>query len=476
MLKKECFFFFYLMLISLSSFGQETWGISNSNFAGNMGIFLNPSSIVMAPYKQELNLLAGDIFADNNYLFLKKRSRFIIKSVTGETISSERFGDYYTRAPEKRGYISSYVMGPSYIKNKGKNAWGVHIAIRNAMSATGVPYHLAKFIYEGFDYLPQHGINYSSGPYKSASVGWLEVGGTYARVILKTDHDKHVLKAGITLNFLAGFYGLYLKSDNINYSVPNTNQLIVTNMNAEYGHATPIDGDNFAQDILKIRGFGGSATAGLTYINSMNISAYDCYAQSENKKKYNYRIGFSLIDFGYIKFGSKETRKNVFTNVSTNWQYIDSTRFLNWYHMDTVLSNRFYGNPFSARAGKSFSIFLPSSASLQFDYNFRPKYYINATIIQALPLSDYSVVRSSQVSLTLRYETRKWEIDVPLTYFEYDKLHLGLAIRYGVLVLGTDRLGTLIGAWDASSIDFFFGIKINSCDKLIRKSKTGCPV
>ncbi|MBK7851504.1 MAG: hypothetical protein IPJ66_10310 [Bacteroidetes bacterium] len=36
------------------------WGISNSNYSGNMGIFLNPATIVGAPYKYEFNIIAGD--------------------------------------------------------------------------------------------------------------------------------------------------------------------------------------------------------------------------------------------------------------------------------------------------------------------------------------------------------------------------------------------------------------------------------
>ncbi|MBK8363876.1 MAG: hypothetical protein IPL24_09375 [Bacteroidetes bacterium] len=49
-----------LIFISQFSYGQEMWGISNSNYSGNMGIFLNPSEIVGAPYKYEINLIAGD--------------------------------------------------------------------------------------------------------------------------------------------------------------------------------------------------------------------------------------------------------------------------------------------------------------------------------------------------------------------------------------------------------------------------------
>jgi hypothetical protein len=475
-LKRFLISFIVFIVAPLLSAAQETWGISNSNFAGNMGIFLNPSSIVLAPYKNEFNLLAGDIFIDNNYLYLKGKSKFIIKSIKGEAVPSERFGDYYTPSPAKKAYGSFYLMGPSYVQNNKKYAWGVHLAARSAMSARNVPVHLAKFIYEGFDYEPQHGINYTAGPFKAAGLGWGEIGGTYARVLKKDTYDHHILKAGITLNFLVGSYGLFIKSENIEYVVPTTQLLVVNKMYAQYGHSSPIDGDQIVTDLLKIRGLGASATLGFTYINSFNSPGYECYASADNQKKYNYRVGLSFIDFGYIHFKSKGTRVLRFNGNSTYWPGIDTTKFTNLFSFDTLLSNRFYGNPQSALAAREFKVYLPSAISLQYDYNLAPKYYVNATIIHGVPVSDISVHRANQVSVTARYETRRKEIDIPLTFFEYTKPHLGLAVRYGILVLGTDRLGTYLGLWDATGLDFFFGIKFSYCEKGRRKSKIGCDI
>ncbi len=415
-----------IMLLPRISDGQETWGISNSNFAGNMGIFLNPSSIVLAPYKNEFNLLSGDIFLDNNYIYLRRKSKAIIKSIKGEGVQSERFGDYYTPTPDKKAYGSVYLMGPAYIKNNKKNAWGVHIALRSALSARAVPYHLAKFMYEGFDYQPQHQINYTAGPFKAAGMGWAEIGGTYARVLKRDSYDRHIIKAGISVNFLAGSFGLFLNSENVDYTVPNAQLLVVNQITAQYGHSSPIDGDQVMNDLLKIRGFGASTTIGLTYINNLNIAGFDCYA--ENEKKYNYRLGISLIDLGYIHYKSKGTRRFDYNNNSTYWPGIDTTKFTNLFSFDTLLSSHFYG-PLASQSGTAFNVYLPSAASIQFDYCMAPKYYVNASVIQGVPVSDISVHRASQAAITIRYETRRREVAVPLTFFEYSKPHLGLAIR-----------------------------------------------
>src|SRR5690606_8883306 len=70
---------FLLMLFSIQyASGQEMWGISNSNYSGNMGIFLNPSTIVGAPYRYELNVLAGDFFAENTYVYFPKEKNIVL--------------------------------------------------------------------------------------------------------------------------------------------------------------------------------------------------------------------------------------------------------------------------------------------------------------------------------------------------------------------------------------------------------------
>jgi hypothetical protein len=466
-----------LLFLTHISMAQETWGISNSNFAGNMGIFLNPSSIVLAPYESEFNLVSGDIFADNNYVYLKKRSHVIYKSISGESIPGNRFGDYYPDKSNKNVYGSFYLMGPSYIRNNNTTAWGLHIALRNVISVTDVPYHLAKFIYEGFDFAPQHNVNYTAGPFKAATIGWMEIGGTFAKVLKRPKNDKHIIKAGITLNFLAASDGIYIKSDFIDYTVPNSHLLVVNKMTAEYGHSAPIDGNNFLFDYFTIRGFGASASIGITYINSLHKDAYSCNRGADNLKKYNYRLGFSLIDFGYVNFNRQPTRVFNIDNRSAYWQGIDTTKFVNLFNIDK-LSEKFYGDPRLSKTGESFAMYLPSALSLQFDYDIAPRYYVNFSVVKSIPLSDYSVVRSSQLALTPRYETRRSEIDVPLTFYEFSKPHLGLAVRYGILVLGTDRLGSFLGFWDSTGLDFFFGIKFTHCGKGMnaRKSKTGCPV
>src|SRR5690242_4313789 len=162
-------------LVSSSSglFAQENWGASNSNFAGIMGLGLNPSSIVDAPYSSELGILSLDIFASNNYVYLKKGYGVFNSTAPAEGSSDHgNTGDYYTADPLKKAYIAQYLWLPSYIRNYGKEAWAIHGGIRSTTSIIDIPHHLAKFMYEGFNYKPQQNINYASGPFELEGMSW----------------------------------------------------------------------------------------------------------------------------------------------------------------------------------------------------------------------------------------------------------------------------------------------------------------
>lgn len=460
-----------LILISATAFSQEMLGISNSNFAGNMGMGLNPSLFVGSPYLQELNFISADFFVDNDYAFVKKRSRFITKSLTGESIPEDRFGDYYD-SKTKNAYSSVFLRGPSFIQNKEKFSWGVHTALRSAVSATDVPFHVAKFIKEGFDYIPQHDQDWESTPFRSAAMLWGELGGTYGRKIYEVRNKKY-LAAAVTLKFIAGFDGFYANIDEFDYRLPNSDTLIMYDVTGEYAHAMEDQSEGFKKP-LALRGYGFGADIGLTYYKGKVHGSGDCNKSAEILKKYQYRVGLSLIDAGLVMFRN-DAKLFTFENASAVWPGIDTVKFPTIMDLDTTLSNQFFSEPGKSQTGDKFNIYLPTALSLQFDYCIAPKFYANATWVQAVPLSKYAIVRSSQIAVSARYETRRFEVTMPLTFYEYTTPHLGIAFRYRFFVIGTDRLGSYTGLWDTTGMDLFFGFKWNWCEKGGKRGNPNCP-
>jgi hypothetical protein len=133
--------------------------------------------------------------------------------------------------------------------------------------------------------------------------------------------------------------------------------------------------------------------------------------------------------------------------------------------MDTSISYHLYnGNPEASKSSSKFKIFTPTAISIQFDYCIIPRVYANFTWVQAVPLAKTAIVRSSQLAITPRYETRKLEFSLPIVLYEYKYPHAGLAVRYKFFVIGTDRIGSYTGLWDITGYDLYFGFKLNTCE------------
>ena len=309
---------------------------------------------------------------------------------------------------------------------------------------------------EGFDYTPQQKIDYAGNGAKAVAINWHEAGISIGTV-LHDDKESYITGA-ITLNYLYGLNSFYMRIDDIDYSVPSDSLWQINIANVEYGHAVADKGDNAASESLAKKGSGYSTTLGIEYYKNRNENAFSPCNKDYSEKKYDYRIGFSLVDIGKIKF-DKSTSKYVFSDVSSSWYGIDTVKFNSLGNFDSLFNNQFYGNPTAGKTADNYSLILPGAASLQFDYSVTPTFYVNLSVIQRLPLGDYAVKRANQISITARYETRRFEIAVPYSLYDYYRNRIGLAFRYGVLVMGTDMIGPYTGLSNAYGFDFFVGIK-----------------
>ncbi len=473
--KTYCQFLFkagFLFLIicgstSYRSSAQELWGYANSNYAGVMGLHLNPAGIVGVPYEYEVNIVAGDLFYDNNYLYLPKLSDVNTKTTTAENgtqTNSTTFVEYKS-STSKHAFASGLLLGPSYIRNKNTKAWAVHTAMRAVISANSVPAPIARAFYSKFDNAQLHNVVFNDMQVNAAGMMFGDIGFTYAKV--SVDRDPHWLAWGATINGIVAFDGMYLHADVGEYMIPDSNSLVMNHVNLDYGHA--MLGNNGG--LFAIRGFGGSADIGAVYIHKRNPGAYECGKDADRRKRYQYKVGASLIDLGYVYFNRGASRY-VINDGTVQWSQIDTAKFEGIEDFDRQLS----AHSGSSLASDHFGIFMPVGASIQFDYCIKPRWYANLSMVQRLPLSDKQVLRANSIAFVPRYETRKFEASISANMYEYEHVYMGVAVRYLFFVLGTDRLLSFIGS-DVRSMDVFFGFKFNSCMLKKKNSNKGaCPM
>ncbi len=94
----------------------------------------------------------------------------------------------------------------------------------------------------------------------------------------------------------------------------------------------------------------------------------------------------------------------------------------------------------------AFRSVLPTALNLSVDYKVGENFYVNGTWVQPLlPPATVGLYRPAVLALIPRYELPLAEIALPLSWQgNYANLTVGLAVRWGPLVLGTDHLPGLL--------------------------------
>ncbi len=454
------------------SYAQEMNGIAHSNFAGNMGIELNPASIATMPYRFEFNILSGDLFFQNDYIYFPASRIPTGKFARLRPLVHEDFSDHYNTTP-KNAYLNVLLKGPSAVWRVGDQSFGLHFSLRSQISARKVPYHLAKFFWDGSDYSPQHQIKWKSTPFHAGALLYAEAGFTYSGIIKRK--QQNVTTAGATFNLLVGMSGTYINAAGLDYTFVDQSLLLVHYSDIQYGHAIPNDNSN---NYFHPRGMGASFNAGIQHYFNYIGQAYKPGMSGIKLKKYDLKLGLSLIDIGAIRFNGN-ARQFKLQNATAVWPGFDTTKIAGFEQADSLFSDKLYGNYTQSRSGNAFTMVLPAAASFQADWSITPKFYINLSVIQNIQVFDQSVTRASQVALSPRFETRRVEVSLPLSMYEYQFFRAGLAIRYKWFVLGTDNLGWWPGLYEMNGLDFYFGFKYTSdvYDNIrFKKGKGGhCP-
>ncbi len=465
-LRKPILALILVMCVILTARAQEMWGIVSSNYAGSNSTLINPSFLVNSKLYQDINIMTGDFFFENNAVNIN-REDFRLFKLFGPNAELPSYGDngyimdVYNNKELKFAHISAHLRGPSFMQVRGDQAFAVHTAFRSVTDSRQLPYEMVKFGYYGMNYTPQHNINYHDQNIKVANLQWTEIGATYSRVIHKYGLNR--LSGGITAKVLMGIAGAYLVGRDMDYIVLNDSTINFRNMDATLGYALPID--YTTNDVLTtplFKGWGVSMDLGLTYtrtkLGHQNRKYDDLCEQSY--PDYLYKIGLSIIDLGNLFFG-RNAQKHNFENVSAFWEEIDTLNFVNLDQIARMVSERFYGDPDASLVSNRISILTPAAISAQFDYQVIPNWYVNTAVILPITLGPNNIQRPSQIVVVPRYESRLFEVSLPISLYEMRYPRIGIAARFGFLTLGTDKLGGFLPLSDFTGMDFYFSIKFN---------------
>jgi hypothetical protein len=436
-----------LVFAFMSSYAQERLGIANSNYGGVNGTWLNPSSMVDSRVFIDIHLVGASAFVHNNYAYLPNSKITDLFKQTDWTNVGFRENNR-----SKNGFADASVVGPSAMLSIGKNAFGFHTAARSYTHAQNFPAELVDVWRTGYQFQDSYVGEHDWTRASLKQMTWAELAFSYAR-ILKQDRV-HMFQGGLTVKRVWGANATMLSMQQLNFTVVDENTTNLNQFKGEYAY-TGEPGWN--------QGRGWAADLGFTYKRALNDANYEGYTPHQGAFKcepmdYKYKIGLSVVDVGRIKFDQGA----VLRTYHRDFEADDDTEAvtLDEGMSATAAAEEIFTEGNANSTATTFKAWMPTAASLQFDYNFENNFYLNMSATQRLGrATTLGVPRPNVTALSLRYERKQFEIAVPVSLYEYRYPMLGLMVRFNGIIIGTDNLGPWIIRKDLYRGDIYVHLK-----------------
>lgn len=446
---------------------QEMLGLTMGNYAGSLSALSNPGNINQSKIFFDINLVSAGFFARNNFAYIPKGDASIYDLFFKNPDLLPKYGKdnqdftYYENQELKFVQVNMRLQGPSIMYSFERHGFVISTAVRFFTSGNRIPWEIPVLSYEGLDYKPLQNIQFDDYSFNAGSSVWFELGLTYAYDIIK--YNRTQLTAGITVKPMYGLGGIDGTIRHGNYIVLDDSTVNFHNVDADLGYSLPLNySDNTFGVPPTVKGTGLGINLGVVYSKKRNdiIKHYHVRACEKPYDEYVYRIGLSLLDVGRIKY-KYNAQLHSFDNVSAYWLGIDTLKFHNMNSFMGSLSDVFYGTSDGSFKANSFKVGLPTAASLQVDFYIIKNVYLNAIWIHPIQLYKYTLRRNAVVAVSPRFETKWFEVSVPVSLYNYKYPRIGLAARFLYFTVGTERLGTYLGMADLNGMDIYASIKIN---------------
>ena len=424
-----------LLLVCLcygsKSIAQNAFGALHSNFTPTNSLYLNPSSMLDSKVWLDINIVGAGVYVNNDLVNLNNHS--LISLLMGATVLDTDL-DYNQNQKKYHAYNRNFVAAPSVVWNQGDHAAGLSIGARSYTGARNVPDYIARFIENGVpEFDAQHDIDYSAENLRVASINFSEIKLSYGYTFLKK--GRNMFMGGITVSKFFSLAGGGANIYNFDFNVDNDSLISIENIETDLMMTPEI--------VFNAKG-GIGLDIGFTFQKMLgDATGYYPHSPKSGCRElgYKYKLGLSIVDIGSVKFSTEDILYAGYNFDSYNWEnYVDSE--VNEENpLDLFASQE--RNITEGNVRKPNKVRLPTFVSGQFDYNiWDSKVYVNATVIQGVPVSKnkFGLRHANSLSITPRYESYLIDFALPISLYEYRYPQLGASLRVGPLTLGTDKL------------------------------------
>jgi len=464
-MKKIVCIFVAVLTLSFTAKSQDFLGYINSNYSGVTGTDLNPANVVNSRYKVDITLAGISLSAYNNYVGLKrtalKKDQYGNYYAFKDTAFADNYLSQKNNSINKSVYFSNQIYGPSFLVSiNQKNAIALKTKVRTLINVDGVEPELATLIYNSLDY-PTLWTKLSNKNLSVQSMSWAEYGLTYGHVF--KDEGEHFLKAGATVKYIQGLQAVYMHIDNLDYAFTDDTTLSLFHSDISYGHSTNFeaDADNVAFKQSSKPSFGFDLGVVYEWRPDWQKYKYDMDGETnlwrKDQNKYKLKIGLSVTDIGFVKFKKGTYSHNFSADISAwNLHTFDEIQSVEQY--DSILKQNFTMED----GDEYFKMNLPLAISAQIDYNIYKDFYVNFTPYWSprLKNNNEKVHDLTTFSLTPRWDHKWFGAFIPVSYDVTGNTKVGLGLRLGPIIVGTNSFGPWVTGKDIYGADVYFMLKI----------------
>ncbi len=431
----------------------------HDNYAGSTGMFYNPASIADSRYKFDMEIFGLSNRIDNNWVQIDNDAIFKWfrwKEVDFKnnylTLATESGNKYAILNIEARplNFMFSY---------NSKNSFGFGTRVRGVVNLDDIPEDAATLAFNNNNVasLMKHHVFENMG---QMAVSWAEYGFTWGRVLLD-EQSEHFVKAGVTAKLLQGIGAIYLYEKYLEYNLIDPDTATMVTADIYFG----ITGN--MNDMLSYKFESKPALGldlGVVYEWRPNFKKFqydmdgkqDLWRKDQNK--YKLRVGLSLLDLGSMKFQKQYNSGNFLIDTPlVNLALLHAESMVDL--ADSI--NRLFG---TQDKNSYFSMRLPTTLNLNIDYHVIKGLYVNLAGRLAFNQGNAHIEKVhylNNITLTPRYESRWWGVNVPVSYNQAGLMNFGIGLRMGPIWVGSSDLLALTGLKDnITGTDIHLAIKI----------------
>lgn len=468
-----------------------------------MGInqaLLQPAAIVDSHFERDFSILGfnSDIFNDA----MRYRSEWLLNPIA--ILTNNRWWDEHTyldapNGKDKNFFMSQSVIGPGFLVSIGeKDAVGFLFRLRSITNTDDLSEPLFRSIYTGYEESEYWNKWYFDHQMRSVQHIYGDYGIIYARQLL--NNGPHFLKAGATVKFLHGIASAYVQTDSlfsyihgdagggekpVSWNSPNT----YGGLSGNWGQYDDAGNYDYSINYKMTAKPSVGLDIGIVYEFRPRYKQYfynvdgNRYLVRKDRNKYLLRLGVSILDIGRLKYKKEYNSydlaaaftsdylvryQNGDNSIPDNTYWLDADKasfsFLEYVNFVDTLNQRYLSNRGVTKDPEDkgeFTIWLPTTISIQVDAKIYRYIYVNLTTFNSLNQGYNKAPRShvmSNYSITPRFEHKWLTVSIPVQYNQYNKVSVGLGVRTAFVYFGINNLFSAI-IKDSNALNIYIGAK-----------------